>query len=121
MFVASNKDRHRYATPRLRNLFVGIPKRNRKEERYFRYLGIYRVTLVDPLSAEEWKSLPSTVSHSRFMDFIEIDPAFVGQTKLRPRYPWEGQRFPHKGRDRNSVWFGRCFRSLCETRMCRLR
>lgn len=68
MFIASNKEKHIYATPKLRNLFVGLPKRSNKEERYFRYLGIYRVTCMDPLSAEEWKALPSTASDSHFED-----------------------------------------------------
>ncbi|KAF9452657.1 hypothetical protein P691DRAFT_772106 [Macrolepiota fuliginosa MF-IS2] len=64
MFVGLGKEKNTYTTPQLRNLFIGLPKRNSKEERYFRYLGVYRVSRVDSLSTEEWKSLHPSVKQN---------------------------------------------------------
>lgn len=84
MFVGLGKEKHTYTTPQLRNLFVGLPKRNNKEERYFRYLGVYRVSRVEPLSVDEWKSLDSSVSPMLCSDFTLAHALPVGQTELCP-------------------------------------
>ncbi|KXN89912.1 hypothetical protein AN958_04916 [Leucoagaricus sp. SymC.cos] len=64
MFVGLGREKHTYTIPQLRNLFVGLPKRSHKDERYFRYLGVYRVSRVDPLNVAEWTSLHNAVKQN---------------------------------------------------------
>ncbi|KAJ3561277.1 hypothetical protein NP233_g10288 [Leucocoprinus birnbaumii] len=64
MFVGLSREKDTYTTPKMRNLFVGLPKRSHKDERFFRYLGVYRVSRVDPLSVNEWKTLHHTVKQN---------------------------------------------------------
>jgi len=57
MFVGLGRDKNTYTIPKLCNLFVGIPKCGNKGERYFRYLGVYRVSRVESLNVSEWEAL----------------------------------------------------------------
>jgi hypothetical protein len=61
MFVGLGREKHTYTNPQLRNLFAGLPKRSHKDERNFRYLGVYRVSRVEPLSTAEWGTLHDAV------------------------------------------------------------
>lgn len=70
MFVSFGKEKNTYTTAQLRNLFVGLPKDHSKEERHFRYLGVYRVSRVDPLDADEWRSLrPEVIRGTSQLNF----------------------------------------------------
>lgn len=68
IFVAAGKEKHLYTTPQLCNVFVGLPKRSNKEERFFKYLGVYKVSRVEPLSVDEWQSLPLEVSQRFYLN-----------------------------------------------------
>jgi hypothetical protein len=70
IFVGAGKEKHLYTSPHLCNLFVGLPKHSNKEERLFRYLGVYKASCVDSLSVEEWQSLPLEVRRSLSRNLI---------------------------------------------------
>jgi hypothetical protein len=82
IFVSAEKEKYLNASPHLCNLFVGLPKRSNKEERFFRYLGVYRASCVDPLSVEEWQSLPFEVRQGYRLISFWADSISTAETGL---------------------------------------
>ncbi|KII93530.1 hypothetical protein PLICRDRAFT_35750 [Plicaturopsis crispa FD-325 SS-3] len=58
MFVGLGRDKDRYKDPQERNLFLGVASAD------FRYMGVYRVHAVSPLTVDEWNTLPDDFQKS---------------------------------------------------------
>jgi hypothetical protein len=56
MFVGLGEEIHKFVQPEVHELFVGVAKAN------YRLMGRYRAHRVEPLTVEEWLTLPEKVS-----------------------------------------------------------
>lgn len=63
IFVGLGREKDTFLEPEEHNVFVGLKKKG-KDTRRFRYLGKYRAVRVQPLTKEEWATLPEHVSRA---------------------------------------------------------
>lgn len=56
------KEKDTFELPEIHSVFVGLKKTKTRDNRRFRYLGKYIAKRVEPLSAQEWKTLAIHVS-----------------------------------------------------------
>jgi hypothetical protein len=78
MFVGLGEEIHKFVEPEVHELFVGVARTN------YRLMGRYRAHRVEPLTVEEWMTLPEKVSILNLKDILLITHPLILAHRFDP-------------------------------------